>query len=532
MDCLGSVVGASHLPIGLNIRFMDEAPDPSNSHYPLCGMLSVANMKNKVVSSLTRSKGGSYNFPETVNYTESVSFPWKQVNPETSIQQKQFDLVEKKRNMRSIIAEDPNWSLDLVPSLSSICLQCIVNTIEETQIFEKLTPDQKDLVQERLPPSLPLHVTANLVPDGVYWKRCCEQRWNICDVSLYGHSWKRMFFERHLENMIELFIPDLTEPKTVLDVLPLCKNYVRRLNISQLLLPVKKSQKGKEDKPHESDVVVNHEENEASMDHFDFRPVLGELLNLEELHLVYRIKKCGMNFEWSMFEITDKDCKYLAMALKSCKTLKLLRLRHSHVEDKKCRLLVRCLLDHPSLKELDLAHNVIGDSGAKVLGELLTKTKLEKLNMCNNKISEVGAKAIANALTNNFTLWSLNLRLNQVRDEGGQAIVKALQNNTTLSHLHLGGNDVTWITAVALSKVLVKNTTLKSVNLSCNELGEAGGKALAEAMSHNSTLTECDIRQTDVDEESAASIDKAVWANQSAEWDQQAKQRTRNPISP
>ncbi|XP_021175410.2 dynein regulatory complex subunit 5 [Fundulus heteroclitus] len=429
--------------------------------------------------------------------------------------------MENKRNMRRIIAEDQNWSLALVPNLSVICLQCIADTFEEKQVFEKLAPDQQDLIQERLSPSLPLHVTANLVPDGLYWRRCCEQRWNVCDISHYGHSWKRMFLERHLENAIELFIPDVTKPKTVLDLLPLCKNDVRRLNISQLLLPVKKPQKGKRAEPFESAFVIFNEEDKASMEHFDFGPVLEKLINLEELHLVYTIKQCGMNFEWSMFEITDRDCRSLAMAVKSCKTLKLLRLRQSQVEDEKCQVLVRYLLDHPSLRHLDLSHNVIGDGGAKAVGELLARSKLETLDLCNNKISDPGAKAIARALSNNVTLSSLNLRLNQVGDGGGQAIAEALENNTTLSHLHLGGNDVSWMTAVALSKVLLKNKTLKSLNLSCNNLGEIGGKALAEAMSQNSTLTECDIRQTDVDEQSAASINAAVWANQRAEWDEQ-----------
>lgn len=191
----------------------------------------------------------------------------------------------------------------------------------EKQTFEKLTPNQKDFIQERLPLSLPLHVAANLIHDGIYWKRRCEQRWRNRDISDYGHSWKRMFFERHLENAIELFIPDVTEPKTVLDVLPLCKNDVRRLNISQLLLPVQTSQ-GKKDERYDSDLSMNGEEDEASMDHFDFGPVLSQLKNLEELHLVYRIKQCGMNFEWSMFQITDKDCRSLAMAVKSCKRLK------------------------------------------------------------------------------------------------------------------------------------------------------------------------------------------------------------------
>ncbi|XP_044026001.1 dynein regulatory complex subunit 5 [Siniperca chuatsi] len=425
--------------------------------------------------------------------------------------------------MRRIIAEDPDWSLAIVPCLSNLCLQSIVRNFEEKPIFEELTPIQKDFVQERLSTSLHLHVTANLISDGVYWKRCCEQRWDLCDVSHYGHSWKRMFFERHMENIIELFIPAVTEPKTVLAMVPHCKNYVKRLDISQLLPPVKEPQE--EEEEYGSELTSDNEYDRPSMDHFDFNILLDKLINLEELHLVYRVKQCGMNFEWKMFEMTDRDCESLAKALKSCKTLKLLRLHQSHVEDKKCRLLVKFLLDHPSLRELDFSHNLIGDKGARAIGKLLTRSKLETLNMCDNNIRGPGAKAIAHALSKNSTLLSLNLRLNRLRDEGGQAIGKALLNNNTLLNLHLGGNEVTGPTAIALSKVLVQNNTLKSINLSCNNLGVDGGKVLEEAMSHNTSVTECDIRLTEVDEQSVLHINQVVWTNQSLDQKRHAQER-------
>nr|XP_020459599.1 T-complex-associated testis-expressed protein 1 isoform X2 [Monopterus albus] len=373
-----------------------------------------------------------------------------------------------RRKMRRIIAEDPDWFLNIVPNLSDLCLESIMKNLEEKPIFEELTPIQKDLIHKRLSPSLPLHVTANLISDGVYWKRSCKQRWDLCDVSHYGHSWKRMFFERHMENIIELFIPNVTEPKTVLEMVPYCKDYVKRLDISQLLLPIKEPQKVEEDNDSES--ASDNEPDTPSMDHFDFGILLDKLTSLEELHLVYRVKQCGMNFEWKMFEMTDRDCEALANALKSCKTLKLFRLHQSHIEDKKCRLLVKYLLDHPSLRELDFSYNLIGDSGARAIGKLLTRSKLQILNMCDNDIRDTGAKAIAHALSKNVTLLSLNLCRNRVRDEGGQAIGKALLNNNTLRHLHLGSNVVTGLTAIALSEVLARNDTLKSINLSCNNL--------------------------------------------------------------
>ncbi|KAA8583077.1 hypothetical protein FQN60_015623, partial [Etheostoma spectabile] len=384
--------------------------------------------------------------------------------------------AEDFRKIRRIIAEDPDWSLNIVPCLSKLCLQSIGRNFEGKPIFEELTPIEKDFMQENLSTSLPLHVTANLISDGVYWKRCCEQRWDFCDVFHYGHSWKRMFFERHMENIIELFIPEVTEPKTVLEMVPLCKNYVKRLHISQLLPPIKEPQNDEEEE-FGLELASDNEYDRPSLDHFDFNILLDKLTKLEELHLVYGVKQCGMNFEWKMFEMTTSDCESLAKALKSCMTLKLLKLHQSHIEDEKCRLLVKNLLDHPSLRELDFSHNLIGDKGARALGKLLNRSKLKILNMCDNEIRCPGAKAIAYALSKNSTLKSLNLRLNRLRDDGGQAIGKALLNNNTLLHLHLGGN-------------------------------EDGGKALEEAMSHNTSITECDICLTGVDKQSVSFIDQ------------------------
>uniref|UniRef100_A0A673H7D4 T-complex-associated testis-expressed protein 1-like n=1 Tax=Sinocyclocheilus rhinocerous TaxID=307959 RepID=A0A673H7D4_9TELE len=416
------------------------------------------------------------------------------------------------RKMRSIIAEDSEWSLELVPLLTTLCLQHIIKHFKENPILDELTPNYKAYVVQRLPTSLPLTVTANLISDESYWKRCCEGRWAVADVSTYGNSWKCMFFERHLENIIEFFIPDATDTKTVLDVVPLCRNYVKRLKVSQLLPPIRESPRFDED--DRSDCASDTGSEGPSMDHFDFRILLDKLPNLEELNVVYGVKGCGMNFEWNLFAFTFRDCESLAKALNSCKTLQVFKIHRCKVDDEKCCLLVSHLLDHPSLQELDFSHNHISDRGARAIGKLLNHSQLKRLVVCNNQIRGPGAQALAHALSKNTTLMSLNLRLNRIGDEGGQALAQALVKNKTLVNLHLGGNNMTEPTAVALSQALVENRTLKNLNLSNNRLGVDGGKVLEEGMSHNSSLVECDIRLTDVAQDSEYCITQALRTNQ------------------
>ncbi|KGL76825.1 T-complex-associated testis-expressed protein 1, partial [Tinamus guttatus] len=411
-----------------------------------------------------------------------------------------------------VIAEDPEWSLAIVPQLTELCLQHIIHNFEKNPVIDRLLPEHQRKVLDKLSTGLPLTVTANLIHDEDYWKRCCTQRWKVCVVSNYGNSWKRMFFERHLENILKCFIPNVTDPNQVLELIPLCREYVWRLEIDQFLPPVMLDQK--EEEEDFDDSGSDFELNEVSVHHYDLGPLITALPHLEELNLTYGVKDCGMNFEWNLFNFTYQDCSNLAVALKKCRNLKLFKLTRSKVDDDRARLLIRNLLDHPSLMELNLSHNLIGDKGARAVGKLINHSKLEILDLCNNQIRHPGAQAIAQALANNSTLTSLNLRLNCVEDEGGQAIGRALLTNTTLKSIHLGSNELSEPTATLFCQVLAQNSTLTSINFSCNHIGLDGGKQLLEGLMDNKILTEFDLRLAEVGQESEYLINQILWANQ------------------
>ncbi|KFV98288.1 T-complex-associated testis-expressed protein 1, partial [Eurypyga helias] len=412
------------------------------------------------------------------------------------------------------VIEDPKWSLVTVPHLTELCLQHIVHNFEKNPILDRLLPEHLRKVLDRLSTSLPLAVTANLISDEDYWKRCCTERWQVCAIANHGGSWKRMFFERHLENVLKRFIPNITDPNQVLELIPLCKDYVQKLEVDQFLPPVKVDQKEKRDDIFNrgSDLGFS----EVSVHHYDLGVLITALPHLKELHLTYGVKDCGMNFERNLFNITYQDCCNLAVAVKMCHSLKVFKLTRSKVDDDKTRLLVRNLLDHPSLVELNLSHNLIRDKGARAVGKLLNHSRLEILDLCNNHISHRGAEALAQALAENSTLTSLNLHHNYVEDGGGEAIGRALLTNTTLKSIHLGSNNLAESTAALFSWVLAQNITLTSINFSCNHLGRIGGKQLLGGLVDNKALTEFDLRLTEVGQETEYLIHQIVWANREA----------------
>ena len=316
---------------------------------------------------------------------------------------------------------------------------------------------------------MPIKVTANLVEDEGYWKRCCQSKWTICDVAQYGKSWKRMFFERNLQKIIENFVPETTDTTELNETLPLSANFIERLEIKQLLPPVKEI---KLDTDDISEADGSEAGDGPEIDHFDFATVIPFLPNLEEFSVTYGVRDCGMNFEWNLFQFTARDCLLLAKVVAACKGLKVFKLHRSKVDDDKVRVLISHLLDHPGMVELDLYHNVISDRGARAIGKFLNNhSQLTHLDVSDNNIRAAGAQAIAHALTKNTTLVKLNLRLNRLGDEGGQAICRALLKNSTLVDVNLGSNDLTEPTAAILSQVVIQNSTITTMDLSCNRLG-------------------------------------------------------------
>lgn len=117
-------------------------------------------------------------------------------------------------------------------------------------------------------------------------------------------------------------MPDTTNPAELEDALDLSANYIRRLTVRQLL-PRPKDRSDADDTQAAADDV----------DHFDFNAVLPRLPLLQDLDLTYGVRDCGMNFDWSLFQFTMRDCRLLSECVAACRTLRTLTLQRSKVHN-------------------------------------------------------------------------------------------------------------------------------------------------------------------------------------------------------
>ncbi|XP_075250689.1 dynein regulatory complex subunit 5-like isoform X2 [Convolutriloba macropyga] len=421
------------------------------------------------------------------------------------------------RKMRRIIAEDPEWTLATVPLLSELTMENIITNFPQNPILKdvaKKTPPLPAKYQTqilgKLSTEVPIEITANLIEAEEYWKRCCDDKWPVCDISKYGNSYKRLYFERQLQEMIEAFIPGTTDLSVLKNYLTLVGRFIVRVDVRQLLPPIREPSKDDGDLSDTGSDAGDVIENDS---HFDFNDILQLLPNMEEFSVVYGVDGCLLNFEWNLFLFTSTDCLNLSKFVQKCTHLKKLSVQRSKVDDEKVRVMIKHMLNHPNLEELDLSFNKIGDKGARAVGKLINNSKITRLNLLDNQIGHQGMAAIAHALKKPTALKHLNLRLNRLGDEGAQSLCVSLLDNSTVETLNIAANDITEQTSQFIAQLIVSNNTLCELDLSCNQLGTDGGKQLQEAMESNTQITKLELKLAKCGQESEYCINKMLDRN-------------------
>lgn len=119
--------------------------------------------------------------------------------------------------VRRIIADDLEWSLRIVPPLTDLALNSIVHSFDANPKYDELLDKHRNQLLKSLPTSIPLKVTAPLIEDENYWQKCCKEKWPICDIKKYDNSWKRFYFEKNIEEIIENFVPAQTDMKQLFE---------------------------------------------------------------------------------------------------------------------------------------------------------------------------------------------------------------------------------------------------------------------------------------------------------------------------
>ena len=175
--------------------------------------------------------------------------------------------------------------------------------------------------------------------------------------------------------------------------------------------------------------------------HLDFSIILPLFPNLESLVLTFQTKKCGVDFRWNMFGLTEKDADNIAVGIRHCQKLNLLSVRNSkvvincyntfivkfapQVTDTLLYDVMGGIDKLQNITHLDFPNNTLTDECIDVFTKAMANKKIQILNLSNNKISNEGIKNLAIFIANGKScLFSINLSLNLIEDDGAVTLLK------------------------------------------------------------------------------------------------------------
>ena len=109
----------------------------------------------------------------------------------------------------------------------------------EHPILSRIPQKYRDRLLSNIAVTLPLRITAPLVPDEDYWQRKSLTTFKLCNVRAHAGSWKRLFFEKHVQKLLEEFVPqavagDVEPQQELWAQLELAAPYVSTLAVRQL----------------------------------------------------------------------------------------------------------------------------------------------------------------------------------------------------------------------------------------------------------------------------------------------------------
>ena len=121
------------------------------------------------------------------------------------------------------------------PPLAELCVTAIAANFVNRPTLRGIPARYIDRVTELLPAQMALEVTGPLIDDEGYWKRSALARWDNCQISSHGSSWKRLYFERNLEDFLEAFDPLKQDTEELTRLLAVSKDYIFSLHLKQFL---------------------------------------------------------------------------------------------------------------------------------------------------------------------------------------------------------------------------------------------------------------------------------------------------------
>ena len=397
-------------------------------------------------------------------------------------------MITRARIKHEKIVHEP----ELIP-LSEIAIKAVAaNYLMYKEQLSELEPKYRNKIYDLMSVDYDIEDLYPFIDYEPFWERACRNKYKSDDCSISGNSWKQLYVETFVKELIANFKAD-TDDQEALDHLKKVCDMIK-YSVFNLDIPTFSYK-------FDISFIPQYFVNLTNLS-LKYSPILKEVRTRD----VFTKNLEPIGDEYSQFGMRIPDLKKFCILITDLSYFLTLSLQGNLVDDEMIKWLVPGLITNQTLRHLDLSNNRITGKGMIKICSYLVRTKaLLSINLNNNLIGGDSSYAVGLVLKENTKLRIMLLGMNRFDDESGGRILKMLCFNNYLDEIDLSANQLGEETLKFLQIALKGNNTIKKIDLRHNEI-TINDEIIKIAEAHP-LLTELNFHHTTSEEQKIKELD-------------------------
>ena len=398
------------------------------------------------------------------------------------------EMITRARIKHEKIVHEP----ELIP-LSEIAIKAVsANYLMYKEQLSELEPKYRNKIYDLMSVDYDIEDLYPFIDYEPFWERACRNKYKSDDCSISGNSWKQLYVETFVKELIANFKAD-SEDQEALDHLKKVCDMIK-YSVFNLDIPTFSYK-------FDISFIPQYFVNLTNLS-LKYSPILKEVRTRD----VFTKNLEPIGDEYSQFGMRIPDLKKFCILITDLSYFLTLSLQGNLVDDEMIKWLVPGLITNQTLRHLDLSNNRITGKGMIKICSYLVRTKaLLSINLNNNLIGGDSSYAVGLVLKENTKLRIMLLGMNRFDDESGGRILKMLCFNNYLDEIDLSANQLGEETLKFLQIALKGNNTIKKIDLRHNEI-TINDEIIKIAEAHP-LLTELNFHHTTSEEQKIKELD-------------------------
>jgi hypothetical protein len=328
-----------------------------------------------------------------------------------------------------------------------------------------------------------------------FWERACRQKYKSDDCSISGNSWKQLYVETYVKNLISNFKIEEDNEESLDNLKRICD--MIKYSVFNLDIPTFSYK-------FDISFIPQYFVNLTNLS-LKYSPILKE--NRTKDIFTKNLEPIGE--EYTQFGMRIPDLKKFCILITDLSYFLSLSLQGNLVDDEMIKWLVPGLIMNQTLRNLDLSNNRITGKGMIKICSYLVRTKaLLSINLNNNLIGGDSSYAIGLVIKENTKLRVMLLAMNRLDDESGGRILKMLCFNNYLKEIDLSANQLGAETLKFLQVALKGNNTMRKIELCHNDV--ILNEEVVKMAETHPLLEELNFKHTSSDEDLVKKLDNIL----------------------